>query len=67
MTGVTNATFEIWFDELKQAAARRELSWLIASSPESHRKGYDKGLTPDEELNSLADLAEWRGCGCGGG
>lgn len=67
MTAQSMPAFDAWLEELRQAAARRDLSWLVGCSVESHRKSYDKGLTPDEELDTLADLAEWRGCGCGGG
>ena len=66
MDTTPDLTYETWLHELKLLAEERELAWLISSAPENHRKGYDKGFSPEEELNALADLAEWRGCGCGG-
>jgi len=67
MDGKQDITFEAWLAELRQLAAERDLTWIVSATPENHRKGYDKGFTPEDELDALTDLAEWRGCGCGGG
>lgn len=59
--------YEDWHRELLRLAVERELQWIVGHSADAHRAAYDSGLTPDEELSTLADMAEWRGCGCGGG
>ncbi len=43
------------------------LKWVVSSDPEGHVASYNRGLTPEEEFAELENLAEWRGCGCGGG
>ena len=58
--------FEEWLNRLRALAAARDLGWAIDPSGETHQTGYEKGLAPEEELQSLADMSEWRGCGCGG-
>jgi hypothetical protein len=67
MMSTPESTYEQWLMELQQLAEEQNLSWLISARAEGHRQGYDKGLTPEGELAALADLSEWRGCGCGGG
>ena len=66
MTSVRES-FEVWLARLRVLAAERELTWAVGGSGEVHRSAYEAGLSPEEELASLADLSEWRGCGCGGG
>lgn len=61
------ARYETWLSELQLRARERELEWMVCSTHGAHRAAYDSGLSPDEELSALADMAEWRGCGCGGG
>lgn len=60
-------SYESWLAELARVAEELELKWLVSSEPWAHKKAYDEGLTPDEELIALRDMSEWRGCGCGGG
>ena len=59
--------FDHWRQELLRLAKARDLEWIVGTTGDAHRAAYDKGLTADEELSALADMAEWRGCGCGGG
>lgn len=59
--------FDAWLSRLRELAAERELAWMIGATGEAHRSAYAAGLSPEEELASLADISEWRGCGCGGG
>jgi hypothetical protein len=63
----TAETYEQWLERLRELAAERELSWMISDSGESHRSAFEAGRSAEEEFASLADLSEWRGCGCGGG
>ena len=56
-----------WLAQLRELARRDELEWLIAGGDRPHLAAYEAGLSPQEELQELADMAEWRGCGCGGG
>jgi len=63
---VAATPFDAWFEELRRLAQAQDLAWLIACEPDTHRDAFAKGLTPDEELTALKDMAEWRGCGCGG-
>ncbi len=59
--------FLAWYAELLQAAEKSGSAWLVSSKPEAHFSAYSQGQTPGEELAELDDLAQWRGCGCGGG
>ena len=63
----SEVSYESWLRELVRAAKERELEWLISVESGIHRAAFDKGLSPEEELSTLADMSEWRGCGCGGG
>jgi hypothetical protein len=56
-----------WHKELQQLALNCGTAWLVSAEPEAHLAAYEKGLSPAEELAELDDLAQWRGCGCGGG
>jgi hypothetical protein len=59
-------TFESWMAAFTELARDRGLQWLVDATGGTHRDAFDRGLSPDEELTALADMAEWRGCGCGG-
>jgi len=65
--GEYSAGFLAWHKELQQLALNRGSSWLVSTEPEAHFAAYQKGLSPKEELAELDELAQWRGCGCGGG
>lgn len=67
MPSPVEQSFEQWFERLRGLAEARELSWLVGTPGAALRAAYDAGVTPDEELQNLADISEWRGCGCGGG
>ena len=56
-----------WHKELQQLALNSGTAWLVSTEAEAHLVAYEKGLSPAEELAELDDLAQWRGCGCGGG
>lgn len=59
-------TYDAWIAELQRLAAEQDLQWLVAPGSAVHRKAYEQGLSPTEELFALRDMSEWRGCGCGG-
>ena len=59
--------FERWFAEFARLARERELEWVVKAGPAPRRQAFDLGLSPDDELTALAEISEWRGCGCGGG
>lgn len=56
-----------WYKTLKATAEAHESLWLIATDPSIYLSIFLKGVSPEDEFQSLVDLAEWRGCGCGGG
>ena len=60
-------SYRAWLDQLIALATQQDIEWIISLEPAAHRESFDKGLSPDEELAGLAAMAEWRGCGCGGG
>ena len=67
VTELERATgFLIWHAELRQLAKKSGSSWLVSAEAEVHLAAYQKGLSPEEELAELDELAQWRGCGCGG-
>jgi hypothetical protein len=59
--------YESWFAELASLARDRGLEWMVQKDAKTHQDSHAMGLSPEEELAALADMAEWRGCGCGGG
>lgn len=59
--------FAGWKQQLRELAREQELEWAVGADVEAHRAAYEAGLSPAEELASLADMGQWRGCGCGGG
>jgi len=59
--------FEAWLGELRRLAAEQELDWLFQGPCAAQRVSFEKGISPAEELEALAPLCEWRGCGCGAG
>ena len=58
--------YDSWFAELASLAHDRGLEWIVQRDAQILRDSYARGVSPDEELAALADMAEWRGCGCGG-
>ena len=66
MNTQSHLSYASWLAELACVAKERELEWLVSVGSDIHRAAFDKGLSPDEELTALADMCEWRGCGCGG-
>ena len=67
MSEISNYSYESWLAEFTRIAMEQGLDWLVPSEPSARRAAFDKGLTPEEELTALKEVAEWRGCGCGGG
>jgi len=59
--------FLAWHEELLQLAKKSGSCWLVSAEVGAHLAAYQKGLSPEEELAELDELAQWRGCGCGGG
>jgi hypothetical protein len=59
--------FNTWFAALRELAAERDLTWLVATAGESHHAAFAAQISPAEYLETYAAMAEWRGCGCGGG
>ncbi len=62
-----DAEFEHWWVRLRAEAARREASWLIGGERDFYRPSFEAGRSPEEEVEALQQVAEWRGCGCSGG
>ena len=60
------AIFLKWHAELQALAQENEAAWLVSEHGNVHLAAYQKGLSPAEELAELDELAQWRGCGCGG-
>lgn len=58
--------FDHWRAEYRKLATERDLGWLAGRSAELLRAAFESGIEPLEELDMLASMAEWRGCGCGG-
>ena len=58
--------FILWYEELQKLAAKSDSHWLVSTNSKSHVESYQKDLSPEEELAELDELAQWRGCGCGG-
>lgn len=51
-------TYNAWMHELRNLAARRELTWLLGAAA-SNKDAFDGGLSPDEVLNAMiADTEE---------
>ena len=67
ISGEDSADFLRWHQELRQLAQTADSAWLVSSEAKSHCGAYQQGLSPEEELAELDELAQWRGCGCGGG
>jgi len=61
------SSYEAWLAEFRHLAEEDDLVWLVSSAKGAHLDAYRAGVSPAEELQVLADMAEWRGCGCGGG
>lgn len=60
-------TFDQWVRDLRILAAGRECEWLATGIGASHREAWAAGISPADHLDALERMAEWRGCGCGGG
>lgn len=66
-TGAPGA-FDAWYQRFRGLAAEHDLLWLAPEVPgPQHRAAFESGADPEDELNQLASMSEWRGCGCGGG
>lgn len=67
MTDSSANHYRAWMAELIRLSRQQDQEWLVSADSPYHRAAFDQGLSPYEELTALADMAEWRGCGCGGG
>lgn len=67
MNASTDLSYETWLLQLRKLAADQGKDYLVGERPGAHRAAYEQGLSPEEEFTVLADMAQWRGCGCGGG
>lgn len=56
-----------WLAEFTRLAREQDAEWLVPADASVRLGGFEAGLSPQEELTALKDMAEWRGCGCGGG
>jgi len=65
-TAERSKDFFLWYTELQQLAEKSDSSWLVSTESQAHFAAYQKGLSAEEELAELDELAQWRGCGCGG-
>jgi hypothetical protein len=51
-------TFNAWMHELRNLAARQELTWILGDAA-SNKDAHRLGLSPDEALNAMiADAKE---------
>ncbi len=66
MQGQPN-TYAAWLAEFTRLAREQDAEWLIPADASLPLPGFATGATPQEELTALKEMAEWRGCGCGGG
>ncbi|MEZ0123708.1 MAG: hypothetical protein AB9Q22_11945 [Candidatus Reddybacter sp.] len=66
ISGENSEAFLRWHQALRQLAQVADSAWLVSTEAKSHFAAYQKGLSPEEELAELDELAQWRGCGCGG-
>lgn len=62
-----STAFIIWYELLVKIADEKELQWLVSSCPSEHLASYAKGISSEDEFAEIEELAQWRGCGCGGG
>lgn len=60
-----DVSYQCWLDELRALAVEADVQWLIGRDPMTHRRAFEQGLSAEEQLSSLLDMAQWRGCGCG--
>lgn len=67
MPDPADMSYDAWLNQFRRLARDADMAWLLSSDGTAHRPAYEQGLQPDEELQALRDMAEWRGCGCGGG
>lgn len=67
MSTVSVPTYDAWFAEFVRLAREQELDWLVPCDPMAKKPVFNSGVSPAEELATLRDMSEWRGCGCGGG
>ena len=65
MNQTPELSYPEWFAELQKLALEQEIDWLVSENPQAHQDAFERGATPEEELASLRDFCEWRGCGCG--
>jgi hypothetical protein len=65
--GADDVDFAVWLQQLRALAAEQDALWLIAADGSTHRPAFARGLAPEQELNEMLLMGEWRGCGCGGG
>lgn len=60
-------SFDEWLLAYRGLAREQNLDWLADAPPTAQqRAAWEQGIAPDEELDELASMAQWRGCGCGG-
>ena len=67
MKSAARADFDLWYEALRAEAQRRDASWLVGGERQSYRQAFEAGHSPAQEIEELLRIAEWRGCGCGGG
>ncbi len=63
----SDTPFAAWLAQLYRLAGAEEIAWVVDGSGRAHREAFDAGHTPAQEMVSLRDMAQWRGCGCGAG
>ncbi len=67
MPARSDVSYDAWLNRFRSLARDADMTWPLSSDGAAHRPAFEQGLQPDEELQVLRDLAEWRGYGCGGG
>ncbi|HSW19149.1 MAG TPA: hypothetical protein VLJ86_18160 [Ramlibacter sp.] len=66
-TGDSELRYAAWMEELQRLAHDDDMAWLLNPGSGIHREAFERGLSPLAEWWALKDMADFRGCGCGGG
>ena len=67
MPDACSASYATWLAEFARRAQALELGWLVDPSSPELRAAFEQGRSPQDELDALSPMCEWRGCGCGAG
>lgn len=57
LTKSAGMSFDAWWEALIALAKERDVLWVLSSSKEDHREGYEDDETPEDELWTQLDAA----------